>query len=112
MPFDCSSSCTLLFLLLLIKNFTITHNGILINSLIEKDVCNTQLLLNKFSLLCAYKLLINESPHTILAHLSQRLIGELEVYEGIHRPFIFRLSTFSNDISSEALSPILFIFHI
>ena len=29
------------------------------------------------------------------------------VYEGIRRP-----STFSNDISSEAVKPILFIFHI
>ena len=42
----------------------------------------------------------------ILAHLSQRLIGELTVYKGIRR------STFSNDISSEAKKPILFIFHI
>ena len=47
-----------------------------------------------------------------LAHLSRRLIGELIVYEGIRRPSVVRLSTFSNDISSEALRPILFIFHI
>ena len=40
-----------------------------------------------------------------LAHLSRRLIGELIVYKGIRRP-----STFSNDISSEAEKPILFIF--
>ena len=47
-----------------------------------------------------------------LAHLSQRLIGELIVYEGIRRPSVVRLSTFSNDISSEAVRSILFIFHI
>ena len=47
-----------------------------------------------------------------LAHLSRRLIGELIVYEGIRRPSVVRLSTFSNDISSEAVRPILFIFHI
>ena len=44
---------------------------------------------------------------SILAHLSRRLIGELIVYEGI-RPS----STFSNNFSSEAVRPILFIFHI
>ena len=53
----------------------------------------------------------------LLAHLSRRLIGELIVYEGIRRPSIrpssvVRLSTFSNDISSEAVRPILLIFHI
>ena len=51
-----------------------------------------------------------------LAHLSRRLIGELLVYRGIRRPSVrrpsVRLSTFSNDISSEAVRPILFIFHI
>ena len=52
-----------------------------------------------------------------LAHLSRRLIGELIVYKGIRRPSSVvrpsvRLSTFSNDISSEAVRPILFIFHI
>ena len=47
-----------------------------------------------------------------LAHLSRRLKGELIVYEGIRRPSVRRLSTFSNDISSEAGRPILFIFHI
>ena len=46
-----------------------------------------------------------------LAHLSRRLIGELIVYKGI-RPSSVRPSTFSNDISSEAEKPILFIFHI
>ena len=40
----------------------------------------------------------------------RRLIGELIVYEGVRRPSI--VSTFSNDISSEAEKPILFIFHI
>ena len=49
-----------------------------------------------------------------LAHLSR--IGELIVYEGIRRPSVVRptvrLSTFSNDISSEADKPILLIFHI
>ena len=54
----------------------------------------------------------------LLAHLSRRLIGELivHVYKGIRRPSVcrpsVRLSTFSNDISSEAIRPILFIFHI
>ena len=52
----------------------------------------------------------------LLAHLSRRLIGELIVYRGIRRPSVRpsvrRLSTFSNDISSEAVRPILFIFHI
>ena len=47
-----------------------------------------------------------------LAHLSRRLIGELIVYKGIRRPSVRRLSTFSNDISSEAIRPILLIFHI
>ena len=47
-----------------------------------------------------------------LAHLSLRLIGELIVYEGIRRPSVVRLSTFSNDISSEAVRRILFIFHL
>ena len=41
-----------------------------------------------------------------LAHLSRRLVGELIVYTGI------RPSTFSNDISSEAVRPILPKFHI
>ena len=49
----------------------------------------------------------------LLVHLSRRLIGELIVYEGIRRPSVVRrLSTFSNDISSEAEKLILFIFHI
>ena len=47
-----------------------------------------------------------------LAHLSRRLIGELIVYKGIRRPSVVHLSTFSNDIFSEAVRPILFIFHI
>ena len=40
---------------------------------------------------------------------------ELIVYEGIRRPSVRPssvLSTFSNDISSEAVRPILLIFHI
>ena len=41
---------------------------------------------------------------------------ELIVYEGIRRPSVrrasVRLSTFSNDFSSEAVRLILFIFHI
>ena len=48
----------------------------------------------------------------LLAHLSRRLIGELIVYKGIRRLSVVRPSTFSNDISSEAEKPILFIFHI
>ena len=52
-----------------------------------------------------------EPPPQFLAHLSRRLIGELIVYKGIRRPSV-RPSTFSNDISSEADKPILFIFHI
>ena len=51
-----------------------------------------------------------------LAHLSRRLIGELIVYTGIRRPSArpssVRPSTFSNDISSEAVRRILSIFHI
>ena len=46
-----------------------------------------------------------------LAHLSRRLIGELIVYKGIRRPSSVRLSTFSNDISSETVRPILSILH-
>ena len=48
---------------------------------------------------------------TLLAHLSRRLIGELIVYTGIRRPSIRRPSTFSNDISSEAVRPIFSILH-
>ena len=47
-----------------------------------------------------------------LAHLSRRLVGELIVNTGIRRPSVVRPSTFSNDISSEAVRPILSIFHI
>ena len=51
-----------------------------------------------------------------LAHLSRRLIGELIVYTGIQRPSVVRRpsvrpSTFSNDISSETVRPILSIIH-
>ena len=49
----------------------------------------------------------------LLAHLSQRLIGELIVYPGIRHPFVaVCLSTFSNNISSEAMKLILTKFHI
>ena len=51
-------------------------------------------------------------PTLFLAHRSRRLKGELIVYEGIRRLSVVRPSTFSNDISSEAEKPILFIFHI
>ena len=51
-------------------------------------------------------------PEAILAHLRGRLIGELTVYEGIRRLSVRHLSTFSNDISSEAVRPIFFIFQI
>ena len=57
-----------------------------------------------------------------LAHLSQKLIGELLVYKGNRRLSVFRRpsvrrpsvrpSTFSNDISSETVRPILSILHI
>ena len=47
-----------------------------------------------------------------LAHLSRRLTGELTVYTGIRRPSVRRPSTFSNDISSEAVRWILSILHI
>ena len=61
-------------------------------------------------------LLLPTESNKLLAHLSRRLIGELIVYKGIRRPSVrrpsVRLSTFSNDISSEAVRPILFIFHI
>ena len=43
---------------------------------------------------------------------SRSHICELIVYEGICRPSLRRPSPFSNDISSEAMRPILFIFHI
>ena len=46
-------------------------------------------------------------PYLLLAHLSRRLIGELIIQAGIRRP-----STFSNDISSEVMKPILTKFHI
>ena len=46
-----------------------------------------------------------------LAHMSRRLVGELIVYTGI-RTSVRRPSLFSNDISSEAVRPILSIFHI
>ena len=42
----------------------------------------------------------------LLVHLSRRLIGELIVYIGIRHP-----STFSNEISSEAVRRILSILH-
>ena len=48
-----------------------------------------------------------------VAHLSRRLIGELILSIYMYRhPSSFRLSTFSNDISSEAVRRILSIFHI
>ena len=69
------------------------------------------------SLLYFLLMLCNIKPVTLsrclfLTHLSRRLIGELIVYEGVRCPSSVRLSTFSNDISSEAVRPILFIFHI
>ena len=48
----------------------------------------------------------------VLAHLSRRLKGELIVYRGIRRPASVCPSTFSNDISSEAVRQIISIFHI
>ena len=47
----------------------------------------------------------------LLAHLSRRLISELKVYTRIRRPSV-RRSTFSNDISSEAVKRIISILHI
>ena len=72
---------------------------------------------------CPLHLLYLSNLSFCLAHLSRRLIGELIVNEGIRRPSVVhpssvrrpsvvRLSTFSNDIFSEAMRPILFIFHI
>ena len=52
------------------------------------------------------------SSHSVLAPLSRRGIGELIVYPGIRRLSVRRLSTFSNDISSDVEKPFLFIFHI
>ena len=62
-------------------------------------------------------LIVPDPGQRFLAHLSRRLIGELIVYEGIRRPSVrrpsvVRLSTFSNDISSEAVRPILLMGHI
>ena len=55
--------------------------------------------------------------YNFLAHLSRRLTGELIVYTGIRRPSVVRPSvrrpsTFSNDISSEAVRRILSILHV
>ena len=47
----------------------------------------------------------------LLAHLSQRLIGELIVYQWLRRPSVRRPSTFSN-ISSETNEPIELLFHM
>ena len=47
-----------------------------------------------------------------LAHLSRRLTGELLVYTGLWHPSVRRLSTFSNDISPQAVRLILSILHI
>ena len=53
------------------------------------------------------------SDECLLAHLSRRLIGELIVYEGVRPSSIRRPSVnILNDISSEAVRPILLIFHI
>ena len=61
------------------------------------------------------KSVFNLQLRLLLAHLSQRLIGELIVYTGIRRPSVrpssVRPSTFSNDISSEAVRPIFSILH-
>ena len=54
---------------------------------------------------------VNNVPYIFLAHLSRRLTGELIVYTGIRRPSV-RPTTFSNDISSEAVRRILSILHI
>ena len=53
----------------------------------------------------------------LLAHLSRRLTGELIVKWSSRRPCVIvrrrpSSSTFSNDFSSEAARPNLFIFHI
>ena len=59
-----------------------------------------------------FYILFNFMYLSLLAHLSRRLTGELIVYTGIRRPSVRRPSTFSNDISSEAVRRILSIFHI
>ena len=56
----------------------------------------------------------------LLAHLSQRLMGELIVYQSLRRPSVrpsvvrpsVRLSTFSNIFSSETTGPIKLKFHM
>ena len=50
--------------------------------------------------------------YIFLAHLSQRLMGELIVYQWLRRPSVVRrLSTFSNIFSSETTGPIEFKFY-
>ena len=46
-----------------------------------------------------------------LAHLSERLMGELIVYQSLQRLSV-RLSTFSNIFSSETTGPIKLKFHM
>ena len=47
-----------------------------------------------------------------LAHLSQRLMGELIVYQSLRRPSVVRQSTISNIFSSETTEPIKLKFHM
>ena len=54
---------------------------------------------------------IESTVRIFLAHLNRRLLGELIVYTGIGRLSLRRPSTFSNDISSETVWPILSILH-
>ena len=48
----------------------------------------------------------------LLAHLSQRLMGELIVYQSLRRPSVVRPSTFSNIFSSETTGPIKLKFYM
>ena len=88
-------------------------------------VINKYVMLLPFKLLCLYasvcmlSTLIFAFPMGALflifsAHLNRRLIGELIEYTctGIWRPSNVQPSTFSNDITYEALRPILSILNI
>ena len=47
------------------------------------------------------------SSHILIAYLSRRLTGELEVWVGLCRPYVdMCVSTFSNIFSSETTGPI------
>ena len=67
------------------------------------------------NLLSLYKLIIIipfNLSYKILAHLSQRLMGELIVYQSLRRQSSVRPSTISNIFSSETTGPNNFKLHM